>query len=830
MPRWLVEGRQAARSLTRAPGFAALAVLSLGLGLGVTTAVFTVVKQVLLDPLGFPEADRLVVLRSAVPKSGMGTEWGLASAQYFHLGDNAATLADIGAWDESFQSVLAGEGSYSARMIRATAGIHRLTGARPLLGRTLRDSDVGPGPPRVAVLSHHFWQQHFGADPGVVGRTLRFDPGIVGRALTDEEMAQLSLRIVGVLEPVAGMFATADIWVPMRLDRAGPHYNQHSLLVLARLADGAAMEGVRSELDGLTDQLVDVHPEVYTRAFVEQFGFRTVVHDAKAFVTGPIADGLWLVQAAAAVLLAVGWAVAANLLLARVETTRRDLAVRAALGARWRDIARHYAAVGALLTVPGAVLGAVVAWAATAYIVAAAPVPLPRLDEVALDGGVLAFLAVVAVAAAAALAVLPAWRARDFGRDLADAGRGATASRERALVRSCMVVGQVALTLVLVVVAGLFLSSFRALANADPGIDADGVATVTAVPNASHVDGETWWRTVKELRQRIEAEPGVVVTGASSALPLAWYPYCAGQGFDDPAVEERIRHADFTACASVVLSTPGWFRAMGIPVLEGRTFETADLDDPARASVVVSRAFAERFWPGESPIGKRISAYAGPWYTIVGVVGDVYGRSVQDDPAVAAYYPLNPSPGHQWPGYAVTMAVRTEFAEPAAVLPALRETFDAVDPSIRLESEETMANVVSRSMAPASFALTLLAAVAGGALVLAVTGLYGTVRHLAARRTTEVGVRMALGARVGQVQRMMAFATLRLVALGLVLGIGASLAAGGTLRGILFGVSPANPTILLAASALLILAAMAAGWLAARGAARTSPVEALRIE
>ena len=827
--RMFLEAKQALRVLRRTPGFTVLAVLCLGLGLGASVAVFTLVKQVLLDPLGYPDADRLVVLRSAVPKSGMGTEWGFASAQYFHIGDNAESLADIGALQDFHASVRTSVGFVGARVTQATAGLHRLIGAKAVLGRVFEEADDDPGAPRVAVLSYGYWQDRFGADPEVVGKTIQFDPGIVGRALTAEELKQVEHRIVGVLAPGTGMF-DVDLWIPWMLDRAGPHYNQHSLFVIAKLADGVSIDMAQAELSGLTTQLVDAYPEVYTRGFLEQFGFRTVVHDAKRFRVGAVAEYLWSLQAAAALLLIVAWADVANLLLARVETGRRDLAVRAALGARWHDVARHYAAQGLLLTVPAAALGALTAWLAVDYLVATAPMPLPRLDEVALDGSVFAFLAAVSIIAAGALAMLPAFRIRHLGSDLAEAGRGTTSGRERARVRALMVGGQVALTLVLMVFAGLLLESFRSLRNVDPGIDADSVVSVAVSPNASHTDAESWWAVVRDVQARLGSLPEVTATGASSAVPLSWFPGCVAQQFADPAVKERVGASDFTTCASVLLTTPGWFDTLGIPVIQGRRFEMADLDDPGRAAVVVSQAFANRFWPDENAIGKRISAYGGPWYRVVGVVGDVYGKSVDEPPAIAAYYPLNPVPGSRWPRYDLVMAVRTGVQDPADILPTVAREIERVDSTIRVDAMPTLADIVDRSMAPARFASALFATVAIGALVLAVAGLYGVVAHLAERRTTEIGVRVALGARRDQVRRMVVIGGLKPVVAGIAMGIPIALVATGTLRGLLYDVAPVSPAVHVTAAVLLAAAATLASWLAARRATAVSPLTALRVD
>ena len=836
----LTELKHAARSLARSPAFTALAVLTLGVGMGAATAAYTVLRQVVFDPLDYPEVDRLLVLRSGVPGVGPEVEWGLSSAQLFHLAGNAKSLSVLGAYATGTQNVLAGDGFHRVIVTEATAGVLPLVGARARLGRLLEEADDDPGSPLVTVLSHGYWQRRLGADPDIVGKTIRFDPGIIGQPLPEAIILQrLTFEVVGVLEPGTSIPGTTtsggaglerpEIWIPYVLDPAGPFFNDHGLNVLASLASGHTVREARAELELLTGQLEEAYPQVYDRDFVQRFGFQTRAYSVKDAVLGDVALRLWLLQGAVALLLLIAWANAVNLMLARVEMNRAQLAVRTSLGAMRRHVVRYLAVQSLLIAAGGAVTGCFAAWFITRWLVGAAP-PLPRLDEVAMDGGVLSFVVVLSLVAALALAVLAGWPAGRAAH-LAGAGRGATGGRRRQKTRTAMLVAQVTLSLTLVFAAGLVLTSFRALSNVDPGINADSVITASVYPNSGHVDGPTWWRVVQEMREDLGALPGVSDVGASSALPLTGRLVgCVAQEFEDPAARERLGASDLNSCAVFALATPGWFDAMGVPVLRGRAFEESDLDDPAVGAVVVSRAFAERFYPGEDPLGKRIAAYGAPWHTIVGVVGDVFGASVNGDPALVVYYPLAPIPGARWGNYDLKVAIRTELTQPSALVPEIVTTVGAVDPEIIVEDVEAMTAVVQHSMSGTRFALALLAGMAAGALILAMVGLYGVVVYLAAQRTREVGVRMALGAKRWQVRRMMVAEMSRPVAGGLVIGCLASLAAEAALRSRLFGIDSTAPLVLVLAALALILAAGLATWVAAGRAAGVSPVEALRVE
>ena len=616
--RWPTELRHAARSLVRAPGFSAVSVLVLGLGIGVTSSFYAFVKQVLIDPLAYPDANRLVVVRSEVPGSGTEAEWGASSAQYVYFREHAETLEDIGAlrYDVASAGAQGSEWVGRTRIGLATAGVLRMMGARAILGRRFDETDDDPGAPLTAVLSRRYWQSNFGGDAGVVGKTLRIDRAVIGGM-------ELLVPVVGVVEPIGEKLADVDIWLPQIIDPAGPHYNDHNMIVVAKLKPNATHAGAQAEVDGLTGELPGAFPQVYWEDFMAQFGFRTRLRDLKAYLVGQTAPILSILLGAAALLLVVAWADIACLMLSRVETGRRDMAVRVALGAGRAVVGRHYAAQSGILAGAGGLVGCAVAWWLCRYLVVANPMPLPRLGNVSMDGGVVAFTALVSFLLAVTLtgAVASSWR--DPKVELGDAGRGTTTSRPRQRMRSALIAGQVALALALITAAGLLVASFRNLVSVDPGIDTDGVVKITAYPTNRYPDHLSWWRLLRDAEERIDALPGVAVVGAASSVPFATGG-CVGQGFADAAVTERVGASELTTCAAQDVDTPGYFEAMGIRLLRGRTLDLADFDDPSRGSAVVSRAFAERFWPGQDPIGKRLAPHgrSAPWYTVVGLVGD----------------------------------------------------------------------------------------------------------------------------------------------------------------------------------------------------------------
>ena len=826
----LIDLRQAARSLARAPGFTAVSVLTLGAGLGMAMAIYAALKHIVIEPLPFPGADRLMVLLSEVPGSGTDDVWGASTAQYFHFRDNAESLEEIGVMRGTIPvDVSIGGAELRLGVVLASASVQRMIGARAILGRTLTDADDQPGAPIAAVVSEGFWRSQFGADPDLVGRTLSAQLGSETRAI----------EVVGVVAATgSASFDRTDAWWPNQLDPSGPHYNQHDLFLVAKRRPGMSAAAAQAEADGLTDQLAAVYPDVYGTLemeggkvdFMERFGFRSRWTPLKDYLVGGASAPLWIAQGAIVLLLVVAWVAIANLFLARVETLMPEIAVRTALGAGRGAMVRQLAWTSTLIVAGAWLTGSGLAWWLAETWEVVDPIDLPRSEDVGIDGGTLALAAGVALLLVLSMVAMSVGRLRGVAGHLTDAGRGATAGRTRQRVRSLLIVAQVALAFVLLVGAGLLLSSFRNLVVADPGIDPRGVVKVNLVPDNDVGGG--WWPLLKEVQDVVAALPGVSAVGASQSLPLErGFFGCVAQHFEDAAVVERLDASGESLCGVQDVVTPGCFAAAGIPVLQGRTLTMADFDDPSARGAVVSRSFADKFFRGQSAIGERLSPYGWDWFTVVGVVGDIHAKSVTEPPTPHVYYPLARIPEEAgWDPVPVALVVRTDLGEPESLLPTLRGTIAAVDPDIAMTNAEPLSAIVDRSTSQDRFMAALLGFAAAAAVMLAVVGLYGIVSYLVARRTNEIGLRMAVGAMPDRVRRMMMMASLKLVGVGLAVGLALCLTVAEALRGLLFGVTPTSPAVYVACAVVLSLAAALAGWVAAGRASRITPMDALRVE
>ena len=826
----LIDLRQAARSLARAPGFTAVSVLTLGAGLGMAMAIYTALKHIVIDPLPFPDADRLMVLLSEVPGSGTDDVWGASTAQYFHFRDNAESLEEIGVMRGTIPvDVSIGGAELRLGVVLASASVQRMIGARAILGRTLTDADDQPGAPIAAVVSEGFWRSQFGADPDLVGRTLSAQLGSETRAI----------EVVGVVAATgSASFDRTDAWWPNQLDASGPHYNQHDLFLVAKRRPGVSAAAAQAEADGLTDQLAAVYPDVYGTLemeggkvdFMERFGFRSRWTPLKDYLVGGASAPLWIAQGAIVLLLVVAWVAIANLFLARVETLMPEIAVRTALGAGRGAMVRQLAWTSTLIVAGAWLIGSGLAWWLAETWEVVDPIDLPRSEDVGIDGGTLALAAGVALLLVLSMVAMSVGRLRGVAGHLTDAGRGATSSRTGKRVRSLLIVAQVALAFVLLVGAGLLLSSFRNLVVADPGIDPRGVVKVNLVPDNDVGGG--WWPLLKDVQDVVAALPGVSAVGASQSLPLErGFFGCVAQQFEDAAVVERLDASGESLCGVQDFVTPGYFAAAGIPVLQGRTLTMADFDDPSARGAVVSRSFADKFFRGQSAIGERLSPYGWDWFTVVGVVGDIHAKSVTEPPTPHVYYPLARIPEEAgWDPVPVALVVRTDLGEPEPLLPTLRGTIAAVDPDIAMTNAEPLSAIVDRSTSQDRFMAALLGFAAAAAVMLAVVGLYGIVSYLVARRTNEIGLRMAVGAMPDRVRRMMMMASLKLVGVGLAVGLALCLTVAEALRGLLFGVTPTSPAVYVACAVVLSLAAALAGWVAAGRASRITPMDALRVE
>lgn len=820
------------RSLLRTPSFSAVAVLTLSLGIAGSTAVYALLEHVVLDPLPYPNAERLIRLKSQVPGVAPGTEWDLSAGEFFYFGQQAQTLEGLGAYRRISVSVLTPAGPTRVRVALVSASTLPLMGATTTVGRLIDKPDDEPRGPAVVILSHAFWQRDFGAEPAVVGRTLQIfgqSAEIVGVMAPDIELPH---------EPGTAATIQTDIWLPMRLNPIGPFFNDHSVSMIGRLKPGVTVERAQSELDRLTLQLPDVLPNAYSASFFERFGFRTAAYPLREHTVGQIARNLWLLFGAVGLVLLTGCANIANLFLVRLEARRRELAIRTTLGATGSAIARLFFAESLLVTLVSAFVALFLSSWGIQLLASLAPPTFPRLANVGLDASVVAFTFAIALATAGVLTLFPMLRHYQTAGmgGLTEGGPSTTIGSERQRIRSALIVGQITLALTLIVGAILLVDSFRRLRAVDTGISSAGVLTLELAASPANYRGhEELWRFYKEVTDGIRALPGVASAGFSTALPFTGGYGCTVQGFEDSRVAERLQGSNVTSCASQQIASPGFFDALGIPLLRGRAFTDRDNDNPTTGAVIVSQAFAERFWPGEDAIGKGVGPNGHsnpPFYRVVGVVGDVYADSVDSEKAIAIYYPVTripETPGWS-PPYTVRLAVRTSASDPSSILPAIRRAVNGVDASVPLANVEEMQVLVDRSMSRVSFVMVLLGVAAALALLLAAIGLYVVVSYVVARRTHEIGLRIALGAQRAQVERLVLSRSFSLVLTGLVLGTVLALSLARLLRGLLFGIEPTSPIAYAAAVVLLATVATVASWVPARRAARLDPTVALRAE
>ena len=830
---WLREVRRGFRSLRRHPGFAVAAVLTLGIGMGAVGAIYTLLHHIVLDPLPYPESHRLVRLKNPVPGVEKGSEWNLSTAQYFFYDTEAPELVGIGLYRVHGGNLEADGEPRRVRIAGVTASMMPLLGARAAQGRLLTALDDRPGAPLVTVISYGLWQGQFGGRDDIVGQAIR---------INDEPVTVIGVMARGVEIPRDRGEALApqvDLWLPVRLDPAGPFYNSHVWAAIARLEAGATVDDVARRIDRLQPRLLAAFPNVYSQGFFDRYGFRTIAVPLKRYVLGDMARNLWILFAAVGLVLLIACANVANLLVVRLEIRRRELAVRSAVGARRSDVVREALAEGAVLAGSGLVVALVVVLGSTRWLVGHAPPGIPRLEEVAVSVPVILFLGGLAALVAGALAVAPAAQIRRLAgaglSALTEGSRSTTGGRGRHRVRSVLVTTQVALAVMLVVGAGLLLRGFARLQSMDPGIDPRGVLTFEwYLPYPRYDSLSRVWQFHAAVLERIRGLPGVTAAGASGELPLVSGFGCTVQGFEEPAVYSRIEAAGLTTCAGQAPTTPGYFEALRIPLLAGRYPTDGDNLAPERGAVVITRSFAERFWPGEDPIGKGVNPNgrtAPPFYHVVGVVGDLRGTALDEPPAIGIFYPLVAMPGgSRWYPGAMHVVVRTDRDDPLSLLPAVRRAIDEVDASIPIANAEAMSEVVHRSMGRTTFMMLVLVIAGSVALGLAAIGLYGLIASLVVRRATEIGVRVALGAAPRQIEGMVVRGALRLAVLGAMLGGLGALATARVLGSLLHGLPPWDPPTYAGAVALLVLVAGVAAWVPARRAARVDPVTVLREE
>ena len=802
MRSFLADLRHGARVLRCAPLFTAFCTLTLGLAIGAAAAIFSVADPLLLEPLPYAKPAQLVMVWE---RSDEGERTNTGFTTFDDLRRAAGTLASaaaVGSWDPTLS-----EGE-AERLVgqRVSANFFGTLGVRPAIGRDFAAAEDVAGRTNVVILSHGLWQRRFGGDSSIVGGTVRLDgdPYLVAGVLP--------ATFESVLNPAA------QIWRVLGYDVSQPWACRtcRHLRMVARVRDGVSREAAGAELNRLSAALFAEHPTDYNEAGL-------LVTPMRDEVTRDVRPVLFAVLGAVGLVLLIAVVNVANLQLARAIRREGEMAIRAALGAGRARLARQFLAEGLLLAVLGGVAGVVLASLLLPALLARVPAELPRQGDIRLDGAVLAATAALTLLLGLVVGLVPAWhggRAALFGA-LRDGGRSGGGRRT---LRSGLVVGEVALALVLLVGAGLLGRSLVRLLSVDTGFDARQLLTLEVQATGPAYDSASAvYANRDRLRATVAALPGVTAVATASQLPLSGSVDEYGVRVQDrPATELQIASG-----TDRYVVAGDFLRAMGIHLLRGRALAATDRESTPPV-VVVSQSLARGLWLGEDPIGRRvqIGGFDSPWREVVGVVGDVRHSGLDATVTQQIYVPERQ---WQWADAVATLLVRTA-GDPAALAPTVQRVARAVDPSQPVMRLRTMEQVVAASTAQRRLALTLFAAFAGVALLLAAFGIYGVLASLVAERGREIGVRTALGATPGDTLRLVMAHGARLAGLGLLLGVAGALALGRLLQGLLYGVRPGDPLTLAAVAALLALVAGLACLIPALRALRVSPMVALRVE
>ena len=804
--------RYAVRMLRQQPGFTAIALLTLALGIGATTAIFSVVNAIVLRPLPFPRSDQLVLLYENNPQRGWVT-FSVAAANFADWARQSRTFRSLAAFGTGAASLIVNNEAMQVPATIATSEYFTVVQGAATLGRTFLPEDDLPGAPAVAVIGHGLWQRRFGGDQDIVGRVV----SINDRPTT----------IVGVMNEGFGRGnRDTDIWLPLTIDRANAERGGRSLGVLGRLADGVTIEQARTDMEGIAGRLARAYP-----AANAGWGI-TLVPLSQAVVGSNVRRALGVLFGAVVCVLLIACVNVASLLSARGVARRRELAIRRALGAKGWRLIRQLLTESLVLALVGGVLGIFVAVWSVELLVALAPPNIPRLYEVDIDGTVLASGLIATALSAMVFGIGPALQLFSVrpGDTLNESSRGDTVQPGRRRLGQAFVVAEIAIAIVLLVGSGLMIRSFVRLSNQPVGFDPEQTVIFRVnLPEPRYPSPQQVSQFHQETLDRLRALPGVRAAGATHALPFS--------GFDSVRpfiVEGEPLPADKAPTSEYRLVTPGYFAAMGIPVIKGRAF--SELDGPGQpGAAIVNESFARRFLGGRDPIGARIRQAGDeveiPWLTIVGVVGDVrhFGLNAEMRPEM-----FWPEAQATWGATlnrhrrGLTVVVRTD-GDPVAFIPSIRAQIAAIDPNRPLIDPRPMRDLITRSADVPRFSMVLLTFFAAAGLVLAIAGVYGLTSYIVASRRREMGIRIALGAKpVALLLQVMRTAFLLAVS-GAALGLMVAWQLDGVIRTQLFQTPPHDAATFIGAAILLVGTALLASLLPARRAARVDPIEALKI-
>ena len=798
------------RLLAKRPGATVAGALTLALGIGANTAIFSVVHAVVLRPLPYEAPDRLVRIWEVTPR-GIDDNV-VSSGNYLDWRDQATSFEAIGAHGWPFGMALTGTGEPARiEVMRLTPAALRALGTRPLVGRVFTDADVEEESAAVALASHGFWQQQFEGDPGVGGRTIDLD--------------DVPYTVVGVMPPEFD-FTTPGValWLPLAFDEADrSDRRSHSYGVVARLRTGTTPQAAQAEMSTIAAGIARRHP-----ADMTGWGVNVVsLHDD---LVGDVKPLLWVLAGFVGVVLVMAGANLAHLLLARAKSRDTELAVRSALGGGRARLVRQLVTEVVVLGVLGGALGIGLGALTLRLLVAAAPADIPLLEDVRIDWAVLAFAAAITIGTSLLVGLIPAVKGArtDLRRSLQGTRHGLDARGTR--LRRLLLVSQFALSILLLTGALLLVESFRRLTAVEHGFDPHGVLAVWLdLPRSRYGEPSAQEVFYERLLERLGQVSGVESVAATAEPPISGYRMTFSFAIDGRPAANPSGREDPVSLRTV---SPGYFETLRIPLLAGRALQDGDRRG-SPAVVVVNRALADRFWPGGEPIGHRLSFVGpeGPWREIVGVVGDTRDDGLDRPAAPAIYMPFaQRRENWGWMSWQILMVRTAARLDPAAIAPAVRDTIWDLDPALPLHSVQTLDGLYAQSRSRQRFAMQLAGGFAALALVLAAIGLYGVVACSVTERRREIGVRLALGARPATIAGLLLRQSVILVAAGTAIGVVMGFWAMTALQSLLFDVPPRDPAAFLAASLLLLIVGAAASWLPARRAARLDPAEVLRAE
>ena len=804
------------RTLFKNSGFTAVAVLSLAIGIGANIAIFSVINALLLRPLPYQDADRLAILWQRSPGLNVAQDW-------FSPGQ----CLDVKAENQVFEQVavtigasfnLTGQGGPEhVDGARVTSSLFPLLGAKAALGRVLLPEEDSPGKPATVILSHGFWRRRFGGDPQVIGKTL--------------VLSGSSFEIVGVMQPgfsltkevmlTVNAIERADVLLPLPMSEgARTNRGNEDFNIFAKLKPGVSLAQAQADMDVIAGRMKQRYPENYPA----HGGLTISIVPLLKQVVGEIDLALYVLLATVGFVLLIACANVANLLLARATARQKEIAIRAAVGASRARIARQLLTESALLALTGGMLGMVIALGAVEALRAFGPENIPRLNEIGVDGRVVAYTLFISMLTGVVFGLAPALRASrvDLNETLKEGGRGADRGHGRHMTRKLLVVFEVALSLIVLICAGLLIRSYRRVVNAHPGFDSRNVhAMRLSLPGARYSTPESIVGFFRQVGERLERTPGVESVGTSYSLPMsavafAWEPITI-EGYAPPTAQDTI-------ISNVRIINPGYFDVMRIPLKLGRYFTGQDIKG-TQETVIVNEALAERFWPNEYPIGKRLQrGKSGPWRTIVGVISDTKEYSAEKEPPIAVYYPAE-----QVIARNMYLVIRTT-SDPVPMTAAIVKEIQAVDPEMPVYDVGSMDQRLYGSLARQRFSMFLLGVFALIALILAAIGVYGVMAYSVSQRTHEIGVRIALGARPDAILRLVIRQALILAAMGIAIGLVGAFALTRVMSSLLFGVSATDLLTFVITSLLLGSIALMASYIPARRAAKVDPIAALQHE